>query len=106
MIEHVTANGYSSNKYDGYDKGLIAALEWAAGRTENPPVSRTPLGRPVTGSDAKTEQYRAYEAMSGGTAELELREVAREKGLGYVTGVENTLSWAIGSDALWSPWET
>lgn len=106
MIEHVTANGYSSNRHDGYDKGLLAALNWAAGRTDSPPVSGTPLGHSVTGTDAKREQYRAYEAMKGGIAEPELREVAREKGRGYVTGVENTLDWAIGGEGLWAPWET
>ena len=73
MIDHVTANGYSSNRHDGYDKGLLASLNWATGRTEQPPVSPTPLGRPVTGNDAKREQYRAHEAMQGGIAEPELR---------------------------------
>ncbi|WP_326655628.1 hypothetical protein [Streptomyces sp. NBC_01750] len=106
MIDHVTANGYSSNRHDGYDKGLLAVLNWATGRTEQPPVSPTPLGRPVTGNDAKREQYRAHEAMQGGIAEPELRKVAQEKGQGYLTGAENTLAWVIGGDALWAPWET
>lgn len=56
----------------------------------------------MTGTDAKREQYQAYEAMSG-LAEPKLRAVAQDKGHGYVTGVENTLAWAVGGDALWMP---
>lgn len=79
MLEHVTANGYSRNKHGGFDKGLLAALRWAAGQTDTPPVSDTPLGRPVTGSDAKREQYQEHEAMSG-LAEPKLRAVRPGEG--------------------------
>ncbi|MFF4506589.1 hypothetical protein [Streptomyces sp. NPDC001401] len=100
MIDHVTQHGYSSAEYD---RGLLAALRWVAGLTTAPPISDVPLGRPVTAFDADHEQDRAYEAMSV-LAEPKLREGAEVQGHDYVTGVENTLAWAVGDDGLATPW--
>lgn len=100
MIEHISRHGYSGPVYD---RGSLAALRWVVGQTGAPPVSDAPLGRPVTAKDADREQDRAYEAMSG-LAEPKLRQVAEVQGLEYVTGVENTLAWAVGEDALATPW--
>ncbi|MGW6412181.1 hypothetical protein ACWF95_34010 [Streptomyces vinaceus] len=95
MVEHVEVNGYSGT--GDYDRGVLAALRWAVGRTAAPPVSVEPLGHEVTAADAEREQYQAYEAMSP-LAEAQLRAVAIRDGHNYVTGVENALAWTVGGD--------
>ncbi|MFI1869725.1 hypothetical protein [Streptomyces jumonjinensis] len=102
MLEYVRKNGYGDNQV--YVRGLLAALTWVTGETDEPPITKTPLGHPVTGMDASSEKGRAYEALHA-TADPALWAVTQEKGTQYTLAVEHTLAWVNGSDDLWAPWE-
>lgn len=104
MLTYVTENGYGSADKT-YLRGLLAALNWAAGKTDTPPITGKPLGRQVTGMDASSEHDRAYEALYP-TSDPALWKVTQENGSQYTLAVEHTLAWVTGGDALWAPWET
>lgn len=96
MTAYVTEHGYGSTSKT-YVRGIVTALNWVTGETSVSPITRTSLGRPVTGMDVSSEHGRAYEALYA-TSDPELWKVTQEEGQDYTLAVEHTLAWATGGD--------
>ena len=102
-LEWLPGSGLEAMGRDYY-AGVLAAVEWAAGRRDQAPATLARgTGRPRP-EQIRAEQHNAHDAMQLGAAQYrQLHNLPPEVELltrAYFTGVENAAAWTIGAEAV------
>jgi hypothetical protein len=103
---------YADMRDRSYYAGMLATIEWAAGKRRLAPISgrEQPEGQLPNGDRISSEHGAAYRGMSIGVAAMLADDgrfapesITSAYSHSYFTAVENTAYWLMGSEGLTMP---